>query len=61
MRVTIDIDDALLAKAMAATGLATKEATVEAALRRLVRRHERLEALAGMQGDGWEGELEAKR
>ncbi len=61
MRTTIDIDDALLARAMAATGLATKKATVEEALRRLVRRQERLEALAAMQGDGWEGELEARR
>ena len=36
MRTNIDIDDDLLAQAMAVTGLATKKATVEEALRRLV-------------------------
>ena len=61
MRTNIDIDDALIAEAMAATGLATKKATVEEALRRLVRRHQRLGALADMAGLGWEGDLEAMR
>jgi Arc/MetJ family transcription regulator len=61
MRTNIDIDDGLLAKAMAATGLTTKKATVEEALRRLVRRRERLDALAGMAGLGWEGDLPAMR
>jgi Arc/MetJ family transcription regulator len=41
MRTNIDLDDSLLAEAMAATGLATKKATVEEALRRLVRQHRR--------------------
>ena len=44
---------------MAATGLATKKATVEEALRRLVRRRERLDALVDMAGLGWEGDLAA--
>ena len=61
MRTNIDIDDDLLAKAMAATGLATKKATVEEALRRLVRRRERLDALADLSGLGWEGDLDAMR
>ena len=61
MRTNIDIDDDLLAKAMAATGLATKKATVEEALRRLVRHRERLAALADMSGLGWEGDLAAMR
>lgn len=61
MRTNIDIDDELLAKAMAATGLTTKKATVEEALRRLVRRRERLDALADMSGLGWEGDLSAMR
>jgi Arc/MetJ family transcription regulator len=61
MRTNIDIDDDLLAKAMAATGLTTKKATVEEALRRLVRRRERLDALADLRGLGWEGDLEAMR
>lgn len=61
MRTSIDIDDELLAKAMAATGLATKKATVEEALRRLVQRRERLDALTDMSGLGWEGDLSAMR
>ncbi|MFO1159563.1 MAG: type II toxin-antitoxin system VapB family antitoxin [Reyranellaceae bacterium] len=61
MRTNIDIDDDLLAKAMAATGLSTKKATVEEALRRLVKRHERLDALADLAGLGWEGDLSAMR
>ena len=61
MRTNIDIDDALIAEAMAATGLATKKATVEEALRRLVRRHQRLGALADMAGLGWKGDLGAMR
>ena len=37
MRTNIDIDDDLLAEAMKAAGLTTKKATVEEALRRLVK------------------------
>lgn len=61
VRTNIDIDDDLIAEAMAATGLATKKATVEEALRRLVRRHQRLDALADMAGLGWDGDLDATR
>ena len=61
MRTNIDIDDDLIAEAMAATGLATKKATVEEALRRLVRRHQRLDALADMAGLGWDGDLATMR
>ena len=46
---------------MAATGLATKKATVEEVLRRLVRRRERLDALTDLSGLGWEGDLDAMR
>jgi Arc/MetJ family transcription regulator len=61
MRTNIDIDDALLAKAMEATGLTTKKATVEEALRRLVRQRERAAALDDLRGLGWEGDLDALR
>lgn len=61
MRTNIDLDDSLLSEAMAATGLATKKATVEEALRRLVRQHRRRAALADMAGLGWEGDLDAMR
>jgi Arc/MetJ family transcription regulator len=61
MRTNIDIDDELIAEAMEATGLTTKKATVEEALRRLVRRYKRQRAFADMTGLGWEGNLDATR
>lgn len=61
MRTNIDINDHLIAAAMAATGLPTKKATVEEALTQLVRRHERLQALADMRNLGWTGDLAAQR
>ena len=60
MRTNIDIDDDLLAEAMAATGLPTKQATVEEALRRVVLRHRRRAALADMASLGWEGDLDER-
>jgi Arc/MetJ family transcription regulator len=39
MRTTIDIDDALMRKAMRLSGLTTKKAVVEAALRLLIQAH----------------------
>jgi Arc/MetJ family transcription regulator len=39
MRTTIDIDDALKRKAKRLSGLTTKKAVVEAALRRLIQTH----------------------
>jgi Arc/MetJ family transcription regulator len=61
MRTNIDIDDGLIAEAMALTGLTTKKATVEKALRRLIRHHHRRNAVADMAGLGWEGDLDAMR
>jgi len=61
VRTNIDIDDGLIAEAMAATGLTTKKATVEEALRRLVRRHQRQAALVDMAGLGWDGDLAMMR
>lgn len=51
----------LIAEAMTASGLRTKKATVEEALRLLVRRHRQEKALAEMAGTGWEGDLDAMR
>ena len=61
MRTNIEIDDDLLAAAMKATGQATKKATVEEALRRVVLRDRRLAAFDEMAGMGWEGDLDAMR
>lgn len=61
MRTNIDIDDALLKEAMEATGLPTKKATVEEALRRLVKNAELRQVISDMRGLGWEGDLDEMR
>ena len=61
MRTNIELDDELLAEAMEATGLPTKRATVEEALRLVVQRHRRRRALQKLAGLGWEGDLNAMR
>ncbi len=61
MRTNIEIDDDLLLEAMAASGLTTKRATVEEALRQLVLSHRRREAIRSLAGIGWEGDLEEMR
>ena len=61
MRTNIDIDESLLREALAITGLATKRAVVEEALRRLVHTHRIREAIRDLAGLGWEGDLDAMR
>ena len=61
MRTNIDIDEALLADAMAAAGTRTKKATVEEALRRLVQQYRRREGITDMVGLGWHGDLDSMR
>jgi Arc/MetJ family transcription regulator len=61
MRTNIDIDDALMNEAMEVTGLPTKKATVEEALRWIIRNHRRKQALKDLRGIGWEGDLDAMR
>jgi Arc/MetJ family transcription regulator len=61
MRTNIEINDALIEEAMAATGLPTKKATVEEALRSLVRRHRQKNAIANLAGLGWDGDLDEMR
>jgi Arc/MetJ family transcription regulator len=61
MRTNIDIDDALLKKAMRATGMKTKKATVEAALERVVRQAAQVDALEKLRGLGWAGDLDEMR
>jgi len=75
MRTNIDIDDELMAQAMAATGAATKRAAIDSALRKLValKVHEqevdevfRLQEIARKQAeqegrlDEWHAELVKK-
>ena len=61
MRSQIAVDDGLMAEAMSAAGLPSKEDVIEEALRLLVQRHQRLRALANMEGQGWDGDLDAMR
>ncbi len=61
MRTNIDLDDALMAEAMAVAGLSSKKATVEEALRRLIRGARQMEAIEAMAGAGWHGDLDAMR
>src|ERR1700730_8724096 len=49
MRINIEIDDALLAEAMEATGKGTKRATVEQALRTLIRLRDEISALRDLE------------
>lgn len=61
MRTNIEIDDRLMAEAMAATGFKTKRETVEAALRLLARRT-RQESILELFGKvEWEGDLDTDR
>jgi Arc/MetJ family transcription regulator len=61
MRTNIDIDDALLAEAMAVTGQTTKKATVEDGLRLLVSLKRQKRAGDALAGIGWIGDLNEMR
>jgi Arc/MetJ family transcription regulator len=60
-RTNIDIDDELVAEAMARFGLPTKKSAVELALRRLLATSVDAEFLRSIQGIGWDGDLDAMR
>lgn len=61
MRTNIDIDDDLLAEAMAVGGAKTKKQTVEDGLRALIRARRQAQALRNLDGIGWDGDLEEIR
>jgi Arc/MetJ family transcription regulator len=61
MRTNVVIDDALLADAMACTGLKTKKAVIERALQTLIRLRQQ-EEVRELRGKlRWEGDLDAMR
>ena len=61
MRTNIEIDDALMAEAMATSGLSTERETVEAGLRLLARR-KRQAGVGDLFGQvEWQGDLDAER
>jgi Arc/MetJ family transcription regulator len=61
VRTNIDIDDELLAQAQAVAGTKGKKATVEFALRELVRRKERRKVLELRGTVTWDGDLDRSR
>jgi Arc/MetJ family transcription regulator len=60
-RTNIDIDDELAAEVMRRFGLTTKKAAVDLALRRLVGLPLTREFLLGLEGVGWEADLDELR
>jgi len=61
MRSTIEIDDALMAEAQKVSGHATKEQTVEQALRLMIRLHRQREVGAAFGKYRWRGNLAQSR
>jgi Arc/MetJ family transcription regulator len=62
MRTNIDIDEKLLADAMAAAGKKTKKEAVHEALELLVRVRSKQTAIRALRGKiDWEGDLDAMR
>jgi Arc/MetJ family transcription regulator len=55
--MNIDIDDALVAKAMRMYRLESKRAAIDLALRRLVGDPMTREEALAMEGTGWDGDL----
>lgn len=61
MRTNIELDDALIAKALRLTGLKTKRAAVEEGLRTLIRLREQRDVLRLAGKVRWSGDLDASR
>jgi len=60
-RTNIELDDELVAEVMRRYGVSTKRQAVELALRRLVGVPLNPEFLLGLEGIGWDGELDGIR
>lgn len=60
-RTNIDLDDELTAEVMRRFGVTTKKAAVDLALRRLLGTPLSREFLLGLEGVGWEGDLDQVR
>jgi len=61
VRTNIEIDDELMAKALELTGLRTKRAVVDAALRELVEHRSRQKLREAFGKYPWEGDLDRMR
>jgi Arc/MetJ family transcription regulator len=60
-RTNIELDDELVAAAMARFGLTTKRSVVELALRRLLASPVDAEFIRSLEGIGWDGDLDLMR
>jgi Arc/MetJ family transcription regulator len=60
-RTNIDLDDELISEVMRRFGVSTKKEAVDLALRRLVGVPLTTEFLLGLEGVGWDGDLESLR
>jgi Arc/MetJ family transcription regulator len=60
-RTNIDLDDELIREVMRRFGVSTKKEAVDLALRRLVGVPLTREFLLGLEGVGWDGDLESLR
>jgi Arc/MetJ family transcription regulator len=60
-RTNIDLDDDLVAEVMRRFGVSTKKEAVDLALRRLVGVPLTREFLLGLEGVGWDGDLDQLR
>jgi Arc/MetJ family transcription regulator len=60
-RTNIEIDDYLVAEVMRRFGVSTKKEAVDLALRRLVGVPLTREFLLGLEGVGWDGDLDMLR
>ena len=61
MRTNIEIDEGLLAEAMEALGTKTKRDTIIESLQRTIKARRQLAALRGLEGLGWDGDLDDMR
>jgi Arc/MetJ family transcription regulator len=60
-RTNIDLDDELISEVVRRFGVSTKKEAVDLALRRLVGVPLTSEFLLGLEGVGWDGDLESLR
>lgn len=62
MRTNIEIDDELMAEALALSGAKTKRDVVEQGLRTLIGLRRQVQAMCALRGKvDWEGDLDAMR
>ncbi|MCO6048850.1 type II toxin-antitoxin system VapB family antitoxin [Mesorhizobium sp. RP14(2022)] len=61
MRTNIELDDALIGEVMKISGQKTKRGAIDQLMREYIQAARRREAIEGMRGMGWDGDLDAMR